>query len=352
MELTIDNLYAFLKSTNIKEEELESLNSEFNRIIKSLLDEFFPNWKALNITRTSPITQGGRCYIDSRCEEKIFNNITVLNFYNLYPNIIIKLSEECEEIMDHSESDPFGEESWDVKTDGLYWNVPEFFKLYKFIFESREELKAFGDSIINELVKILINHTYGSLASRYSTFYAFGAENISALGRNIMDIFINGYPNNVIYTDTDQVFFLNFDEIKEKVEKDLEKIGFEYDFRKINTLVLLKKKKYIESEDYNLKTKGMKKILKLQDRQSPIPRKYSWPSRYLSKEQLEKQIKELDTNFGLLSGYTSENLSKKLKDVDFDDLDFNFDLEIESLKSEPRLKSKKTDNLDLNFEDI
>lgn len=280
MELTRENLYAFFKSTIEEDGELETTKNIqirdqikiFDKLVIRLLNQFYPDYKTnSNISDKRIYFQGGRVFINPQCKSAMFNNVTELFFVDFYPNIIIKLTDTIEDgkdIIDRSFLDPFGEEDWSEDSASIIWNIPDYFKIFKFIVENKEDMKSFGDTLVDTFIRVLINWTYGSIVGSNRLLKINNPGIISKAGVDILDIFIENYPNNVIYADTQEIFFINYEEIKDEINLQLEKIGFKYEIRNINTVVLLDRKKYIESDDLNLKTRGIRKIIKLRSNSS------------------------------------------------------------------------------------
>ena len=279
MELTVQNLYDALLSQEIDQKILEYDESakrlpfnttDYHSIIFTLLNEFYPEFKIkpFNVDDQRPLV-GGLTYLNEKCQKKICCNITKLQFNSFYPNIIIKLLEIGKdysyEPVDHSDIDPFFEETWENKIiDGLVCNIPEFGELYKFIVENKKEMKKFEDKFIDNLLKVIINYTYGVFANKYSKIRVREVENITNVGRDIINIFITSYPNNVISADTDEINFLDFDSIKEDVEKKLKELEYPYEYEEYLYGVFVEKKSFILSNDKDMKIRGLRKISKLE----------------------------------------------------------------------------------------
>lgn len=277
MELTKENLYSLLDSTEYTLEKIKNASvstaitaekfntKDYNELIKNLLDSFFPGQETkmdFHVRDRSLPLYGGLCH--SEYNSKIFKDVTKITFHHFYPHITIKLS-EGEYINNHKDIDPFNEENWedDVTLFGkkITWSIKEFPLLYKFLLESYSYINSLENERVKTLLRVVINMTFGIMANKYQIGYIScdGYENVTITGRMILQNFLNKFPNHVFYLDTDEMYFSAFDEIKEEVIEILKEIDITYEIQNIPYMFLLRKKQFITWQDENFKTRGFSK---------------------------------------------------------------------------------------------
>jgi len=265
MELTINNIQSFLQQYSIID-DLNFSNGQkfdFNEMVTNILNEFYPEWKYKNIYKKD-IVEEFSLFMHPKCRETIIENVVEISFVNFYAQIMLNLTSIEEDNIDYSNVDPYGEEDWD-DDDKIYWNIPEYFTIFKFLVENKTAIKLIGDYKSNKLLDVIINITYSCARNTINSYIIQikNGDKISKFAKNIVDGFIIKYPDNVFYTDTDQIFFIDFNSIENEVLLHLKEIGFKYEVKKINTLVMFNRKKYIQTNDINLYTRGFKKLTTL-----------------------------------------------------------------------------------------
>ena len=284
MEKTPENLYAVLEKYILMcgQDEIQQFLNDFKifgdtnvihkveKIFFYLLDNFYPNYRLnenFNFEYQNYMSDA-RNYSHSRCLKSHMRNVTELSFKSLYPNIIVKLSEYNAEKSDkHKDIDPYGEENWGDVENKIRWSIIEFPSLFKFILESRDYIKSRENKLIDNITRGILNYAYGmTMSARYNKIKANGMELVTAKGREIDDFFINKYPNNLVFVNVDVLYFINYDEIKDSVEKDLKELDYPYSYENYLHFILIEDRKYVASNDPDLKVCGLRKIDKLDGR--------------------------------------------------------------------------------------
>ena len=164
------------------------------------------------------------CYLPDNNRGVLYENITRIDFCNLYANIQIELFNEG-----------LIEEEWTYDIDRVKWFL-----------KNRKELKSLSSGTYKKW-KIYCNSIYMKIKSPYVLEY--------------VGMFYNGliqkYGDLVIYNDTD-ILYLNIDKVSFKSKELVSELkDFEYDVEFINYLYLEDIKKYIEQEESGqINTKG------------------------------------------------------------------------------------------------
>jgi hypothetical protein len=169
---------------------------------------------------------GGKVWINEDYINSPISNLDVITFNLVYPKLITKIVET---------------------------NLENFNDVYSKLIEI-----YYSDKDIK--LKEYINMTYGCLQNPKCMIYSKNIHLVpNRLNKMLSDI-SSEFKGHIIYIDTDQIFFRNFDEIKERFEKyfnNINKYELTY-FSEKSKFGLFVLKKYIIEENGNIKIKGMK----------------------------------------------------------------------------------------------
>ena len=141
--------------------------------------------KSRNFTTNESI--GGKVWLNEKYTLLPISNITILTFESVYPNLISKI---CNTNLEN----------------------------FNIVFSKLLELYSTNNyTSLNEY----INSTYGCLQNKQSIIYS---NNIHLVPKTLTSIFnklVKEFESNIIYIDTDQIFFRNFEEIKHRFESTM-----------------------------------------------------------------------------------------------------------------------------------
>lgn len=296
MEQTLENLYEKLKHISYKGDTfVDKVSLKFwEESFKFLLNEFYNGYQINDVNIVDiHLHPGSVCHLDSILENKIFENVTELEFKSFYPNIISKLS-NLQTNKTSKENDPYNEENWDedgIFSEKLIWNINEFPKLFDFLLKNKENIKKYKDEKVNNLLNILINYTYGAINNRYSNFIKCNEQSaITSTGRKILTSLISSYPNHIIYADTDTIYFSAFDEIENDVLDELKDIDIPYEIKNHLYLFPIRKRNYIIINNNDVIFRGCKTIKNL--REYKIRREINIANNRKRIQDLQKQKSE------------------------------------------------------------
>lgn len=172
----------------------------FNKSVKHLLNYMFVNPinRPIEIDETSgsPLV-----LMNSKYKDQFLENVVLIDLPSLFPNVMVNLNQN----------------------GSLHFNYKEFGVLYHMLVQARIEVKrniqnwdeycgvkggiTHRPDIITNLIKILINFTYGACKSSKSVIRA---NDIGMVTDHIRSVFsrIMHKHDNVVYIDTDQVWIL------------------------------------------------------------------------------------------------------------------------------------------------
>jgi len=287
MELTTDNVRNFLL-TSYPEMKIIHMNfyqkfpsnellfiTEYEKIFKMLLEEFFPGYTINDnfFVKNEGILPIALAYTDDKFfSKRNIKNVTCLSFESLYPHIMLKITDlNNVSDFDHLDEDPWSEEIWnDIKS--FQWNSKEVFEMYKFLVINKKELFLDDNDDFNSLIRSLINAMYGVIRSNKSWIkvknYGLVLEETADILKTIRDkfayevgsIFDDEYEDNkktyLIFANVDQMFFTNFDEIKDDVENILEDFGYPYKLEIYSDLFYVDINNYILVNENKIKKHG------------------------------------------------------------------------------------------------
>jgi len=170
---------------------------------------------------------GGKVWLNEDYVNYPISNLEIITFNLVYPKLIIKIVE--------TNLERFGE---------VYSKLIELYYLDK-----------------NIQLKQYINMTYGCLQNPDCMIYSNNIHLVpNRLNKMLSDI-LSEFKGHIVYIDSDQLFFRNFDEIRERFEKYFNKIN-KYDLtyfsEKSKFGLFIRKKHYLIEENGMIKIKGMK----------------------------------------------------------------------------------------------
>jgi len=240
-----------------------------------LLEEFFPGYTINDnfFVKNEGILPIALAYTDDKFfSKRNIKNVTCLSFESLYPHIMLKITDlNNVSDFDHLDEDPWSEEIWnDIKS--FQWNSKEVFEMYKFLVINKKELFLDDNDDFNSLIRSLINAMYGVIRSNKSWIkvknYGLVLEETADILKTIRDkfayevgsIFDDEYEDNkktyLIFANVDQMFFTNFDEIKDDVENILEDFGYPYKLEIYSDLFYVDINNYILVNENKIKKHG------------------------------------------------------------------------------------------------
>ena len=190
--------------------------------------EFFEYDFKLKPTEIGPKDfNGGKVWLNEYYVNSSISNLEVITFNLVYPKLITKIVET---------------------------NLEKFNEVYSKLIELYYLDKTIG-------LKKYINMAYGCLQNPESMIYSKNIHLVpNRLNKMLSDI-LSEFKGHIIYIDTDQIFFRNFDEIRERFEKyinNINKYELTYFSEKSKFGLFISKKHYIIEENGNIKIKGMK----------------------------------------------------------------------------------------------
>ena len=264
MELTLDNVYKLLDSTEYTANYLRSTkidephfsSQDWTDTIKLLLDSLWPGYRIKNFERNEGAIRGGICNLPLYLESKVFKDVTIVSILGLYPTLISKLS-NLEKT--HNALDPYDEEEWEDKSffkEKLIWNVDNFPTLYDFLQNNKKEFNKFNNDKVSLLINTLLNYTWGVMNNKYSLFCCKNGNVVADTARRIMEHLHDTFQNHLIYQSYDCIFFSAYDEIKDKFETILKDMDIKFRADKHLYFIPFKKKKYILSDNEILNFAG------------------------------------------------------------------------------------------------
>lgn len=185
---------------------------------------------------------GGLVEINKRFSEKMIDGVTEIEFNSLYPSMILSKEEEL-------------------------CNLKGLREVYEDLFLDYRENKDGSDKY--ERIKEYINSMYGILGTlKPNSLIKTNIDTsvITRKARHLLSTLKREFEGHYIYIDTCSIYFLRYNEIKDRLGEELDKITtrnkyLTYNINHHNKGIFLAKKKHILfEEDGNLKTKGIRSI--------------------------------------------------------------------------------------------
>lgn len=190
--------------------------------------EFFEyDFKLKPIEIVSKDFYGGKVWLNEDYVNSSISNLEIITFNLVYPKLITKIVET---------------------------NLEKFNEVYSKLIDI-----YYSDKDVK--LKEYINMTYGCLQNPECMIYSKNIHLVpNRLNKMLSDI-LSEFKGHIIYIDTDQIFFRNFDEIRGRFEKyfnNINKYELTYFSEKSKFGLFISKKHYTIEENGNIKIKGMK----------------------------------------------------------------------------------------------
>jgi hypothetical protein len=190
--------------------------------------EFFEyDFKLKPIEIVSKDFYGGKVWLNEDYVNSSISNLEIITFNLVYPKLITKIVET---------------------------NLEKFNEVYSKLIDI-----YYSDKDVK--LKEYINMTYGCLQNPECMIYSKNIHLVpNRLNKMVSDI-LSEFKGHIIYIDTDQIFFRNFDEIRGRFEKyfnNINKYELTYFSEKSKFGLFISKKHYTIEENGNIKIKGMK----------------------------------------------------------------------------------------------
>lgn len=185
---------------------------------------------------------GGLVEINKRFSGKMIEGVTKVSFDSLYPSMILSEEEEL-------------------------CNLKGLREVYEDLFLDYKKNKDGSDKY--ERIKEYINSMYGILGTLKPNSLIKTNIDTSIITRRSMYLLSTlkrEFEGHYIYIDTDSIYFLRYNEIKDRLDEELDKMitrnkYLTYEITHHNKGIFLHKKKHILfDEDGSLKTMGIKSI--------------------------------------------------------------------------------------------
>lgn len=217
-------------------------HSSFNwqGFILNILEEVYPDNKFVDCHRkTDDKLYGGKEWLNPKYKEKKVEDILDFTFDRFYPEVIWNLYNKGDihfnnnrlgdllgDLLNinHQDIESFVMERKGIKIAFNYHDRDYSSIMYQHGSKSADEI--IREQIVSEISifkKVVINYFYGVLTNTYKgrdTFYCDDSNLIPKYCINLLDIIIEKFKDDIIYVDTDQIFFrysknLNLEKFKE-----------------------------------------------------------------------------------------------------------------------------------------
>lgn len=243
--ITVDNIVYLLNQQKYTVEQLNNQNvkdpnrfklSDYNDFSKELLNYFFIDYRKIEIKYTGPEIFGTYIGLNEDIKMKWIENFSSIEFYMMYPNIIVKLWERGD----------------------LKFNIYEFGIIYKFLVENYKTLKK--DSNITDasklLLKYFINFTFGATQNRFGISFISinNHEQITTYAKETLQYIMEHYKNTVFYIDTDSIYL---DFITPEILSNVKPLGLPYTIQTNLNGMFIAIKKYQIQENGSLRVRGL-----------------------------------------------------------------------------------------------
>lgn len=187
--------------------------------------------KPTEIDSTKRDFYGAKVWLNEDYVNSAISNLKIISFNLVYPTLIAKLAET---------------------------NLKNFNEIYSKLIEIYNSDLDIHNS--NPL-KSYINMAYGCLQNPESMIYSKNIYLVPTRLNNLLSNILIEFKGHIVYIDTRDIYFRNFDEIKERFEKYFNKINkydLTYSTQQSKFGLFMAKKQYVIEEDNNIKIKGMK----------------------------------------------------------------------------------------------
>lgn len=216
------------KLKNVFEKEYsESKLTDFLIKTQKVYEIFGYNFKLKSPEVISKDFYGGKVWLNEDYVNSSISNLEVITFNSVYPKLITKIVET---------------------------NLENFNEVYSKLIELYYLDKTIG-------LKKYINMAYGCLGNPECMIYSKNIHLVPNRLNKLLSDILSEFKGHIIYIDIDQIFFRNFDEIRERFEKcfnNINKYELTYFSEKSKFGLFISKKHYIIEENGNIKIKGMK----------------------------------------------------------------------------------------------
>lgn len=241
-----DNRYLRFSPINPENPRLTMI--DWVNLTTRMLNEFYPDNQFIgNFESNSLPVYGARVYLNeefkTREQLRWVKNITKLEFNKLYPSLMVQLYESGE----------------------MTFNNTKFGELYSFIIKNYSEIRRYFYNLlpqnflnVSHLLKFYINYTYGVLGNgRFIECNNLGL--VTEKCRNMLDSINDRYSNNVIYIDTDTIFFYKINQIPD-VQEYLNQFDLEYELYDGYEGIFHERKRYIIYKDGQVQLHGVREF--------------------------------------------------------------------------------------------
>jgi hypothetical protein len=220
------------KLKNVFEKEY-SENKLIDFLIKTQkVYEFFGYDFNLKPIRISPSeTYGGKIWLNEDYANSAVSNLEIITFTSVYPKLISKLAET---------------------------NLERFNEVYSNLLEIYHSDRNIG-------LKKYINMSYGCLGSPKCEIHSNNIHLVPKVLHKMLNDILSEFKGNIVYIDTDQIFFRNFDGVRERFEKYfnlINKYELTYFSEKSKFGLFVSGKRYIIEENGNITVRGLKHFSK------------------------------------------------------------------------------------------
>lgn len=220
------------KLKNVFEAEYsESKLSDFLIKTQKAYEFFGYDFKLLPIEMIPGDSFGAKIWLNEDYANSLISNLEIINFRMIYPNLISKIART---------------------------NLENFNEVYSKLIDL-----YYTDGNIE--LKKYINMTYGCLRNPKSSIFSNNIHLVSSEANKMMNDILYQFWKHIVYLDTDQIVFRNFDEIRERFEgyfKTINKYELDYFSEKSKFGLFLRKKQYILEEAGWIKIRGIKHFTK------------------------------------------------------------------------------------------
>jgi len=199
---------------------------DFEIKTRKIYDLFDYNFKINQIKINTQTFYGGKIWLNEYYEKSAISDLEIISFDIVYPKLISKIA--------HTNLENFNE---------------VYSKLIK-IYTNKNDIS----------ICKYINMAYGCLQNQKSSIYSNNIYLVSIYLNQMLLKISNEFKDHIIYIDTDQIFFRNFEEIKERFEKyliSINKYDLTYYITKSKFGYFSNIKKYLIEENGYIKIKGL-----------------------------------------------------------------------------------------------
>jgi hypothetical protein len=196
-------------------------------IIRNLLNGIYPDNKSISCQQEdieNNKNYGGKEWLNPKFQDKKIEDVLVFKFERLYPEVIWNLYYKGGIKFNNNRiGELFG--------DLLNINKQD---ISSFVEKSKNIKEAFSycsEVEINLYIIKIINYFYGVLSRKNSLFYCNNFNMVPKYCINLLDIIIEKFKDNIIYVNTDMIYFRYTNELNlEKFKQILDISELPYDF--------------------------------------------------------------------------------------------------------------------------